>query len=130
MYTAESGTYWHDGGTAGFISYVFFNPRADCAAVVLLNSGPNRLLSADVIGEHIRQRLSGEPAISLDTVLVPASRGFPGVLRSFGAYWFTMLAAGVFVYGAVLGAQGLAGKFCRGGCFCASPDICKWRRFA
>ncbi|MGD0302572.1 MAG: hypothetical protein ABSE86_36340 [Bryobacteraceae bacterium] len=76
--------------------------------MVLLNSGPNPLLSASLIGEHIRQRLSGEPAISLDTVLVPASRGFPGVLRSFGAYWFTMLAAGVFVYGAVLGAQGLA----------------------
>ncbi len=61
-----------------------------------------------MIGEHIRERLSGEPAISLDTVLVPASRGFLGVLRSFGAYWFTMLAAGVFIYGAVLGAQGLA----------------------
>ncbi len=108
IYAADTGNYWHDGGTAGFTSYVFFNPRADCAAVVLLNSGPNPLLSPDVIGEHIRQRLSGEPAISLDTVLVPASSGFRGVLRSFGAYWFTMLAAGVFVYGAVLGVQGLA----------------------
>ena len=76
--------------------------------MVLINSGPNTLLSPDLIGEHIRQRLSGEPAISLDTVLVPATRGFRGVLRSFGAYWFTMLAAGVFIYGAVLGVQGLA----------------------
>ncbi len=106
----DNGTYWHSGATAGFTSYAFFNPRADCAAVVLMNSGPNGLLSPDIIGEHIRQRLLGEPAISLDTVLVPASRGFWGVLRSFGAYWFTMLAAGVFVYGAVLGTQGLAAQ--------------------
>ena len=110
IYSDETKSYWHDGGTAGFISYVFFNPLADCAAVVLLNSGPNQLLSADVIGEHIRQRLSGEPAISLDSVIVPASSGFPGVLRSYGAYWFSMLAAGVFVYGAVLGTQGLAAQ--------------------
>jgi CubicO group peptidase (beta-lactamase class C family) len=110
MYAADSGTYRHGGATAGFSSEVFFNPRADCAAVVLLNSGPNRLLSPRQIGEHIRQRLSGDPAISLDTVLVPASGGFWGVLRSFGAYWFTMLAAGAFVYGAVLGAQGLASQ--------------------
>ena len=107
-YGADRGTYQHSGATAGFTSQVFFNPRADYAAVVLLNSGPNRLLSPGMIGEHIRQRLSGEPAISLDSVLVPASKGFWGVLRSYGAYWFTMLAAGVFVYGAVLGAQGLA----------------------
>ncbi len=43
-------------------------------------------------------------------MLVPASRGFRGVLRSFGAYWFTMLAAGVFIYCAVLGTQGLAAQ--------------------
>ena len=110
MYSVDTNCYLHDGGTAGFISYVFFNPLADSAAVVLLNSGPNRLLSVDVIGEHIRQRLAGEPAISLDTVLVPASSGFPGVLRSYGAYWFTMLAAGLFVFGAVLGTQGLAAQ--------------------
>ena len=110
LYAGDTKSYLHDGGTAGFISYVFFNPLADSAAVVLLNSGPNRLLSSDVLGEHIRQRLSGEPAISLDTVLVPASSGFLGVLRSYSAYWFTMLAAGVFVYGSVLGAQGLAAQ--------------------
>ena len=110
IYSSDTKSYLHDGGTAGFISYLFFNPLADSAAVVLLNSGPNRLLSSDVLGEHIRQRLSGEPAISLDTVLVPASSGFLGVLRSYGAYWFTMLAAGLFVYGAVLGVQGLAAQ--------------------
>jgi len=108
-YTADSGTYQHDGGTAGFSSQAFFNPRADCAAVVLIN-GQNRLLNPSLVGEHIRQRLMGEPAISLDVVLVPATIGFPGVLRSFAAYWFSMLAAGVFVYGAVLGVQGLAAQ--------------------
>ncbi len=109
-YAADSGTYWHNGGTAGFTSHAFFDPRADYAAVVLLNSGPNTLLTPDAIAEHIEERLSGQPAVSLVTVLVPASRGFPGVLRSFGAYWFTMLAAGIFIYGAVLGTQGLAAQ--------------------
>ena len=107
IYAADRGTYWHNGATAGFTSDVFFNPRTDCAAVVLLN-GQSLLLNPNLIAEHIRQRLMGEPAISLDTVLVPATRGFRGVLRSFGAYWLSMLAAGVFIYGAVLGVQGLA----------------------
>lgn len=106
-YGADTGTYWHNGATSGFTSHAFFNPRMDCAVVVLMNTGPN-LFSPDLIAEHIRQRLSGESAISLDTVLVPASSGLRSVLRSFGAYWFTMLAAGVFVHGLVLGAQGLA----------------------
>ena len=80
LYYLDSETYRHGGATAGFTSHAFFNPKADCAAVVLVNSGPNPLLSPDMIGEHIRQRLSGEPAISLDTVLVPATQGFPGRL--------------------------------------------------
>jgi CubicO group peptidase (beta-lactamase class C family) len=110
FYFSDSGVYEHNGATAGYTSYVFFDPRADCAAVVLTNSGPNTLLDPSLIGQHIRQRLTGEPAISLDTVLVPAPRGFLSVLRSFVAYWFTMVAAGVFVFGAVLGTQGLAAQ--------------------
>ena len=106
-YIPDSGTYWHDGARPGFTSHAFFNPRMDCAVVVLMNTGPS-LFSPTLIAEHIRQRLSGAPAMPLDTVLVPASNGLRGVLRSFGAYWFTMIAAGVFVYGSVLGAQGLA----------------------
>lgn len=110
FYEADSGTWQHNGATAGSSSDAFFGERTDCAAVVLMNNGPNRLssLSPGMIGEHIRQRLAGEPALSLDTVRVPVTGGLLGVLRSFGAYWFTMLAAGVFVYGAVLSAQGLA----------------------
>jgi CubicO group peptidase (beta-lactamase class C family) len=106
-YIADTGTYWHNGATSGFTSHAFFNPRMDSAVVVLMNTGPS-LFSPDLIAGHIRQRLSGEPAISLDTVLIPASSGLRGILRSFGAYWFTMIAAGAFVYGSVLGAQGLA----------------------
>jgi CubicO group peptidase (beta-lactamase class C family) len=107
-YTPATGTYWHNGATHGFTSHAFFDPRADCAAVVLINSGPNLLLSPDALADHIQQRLLGQPAASLDTVQVPSTPGFPGVLRSYGAYWFTILAAGVFIYGAVLGTQGFA----------------------
>ena len=59
------------------------------------------------------------PAFTLDAppgsipmafVLVPASSGFPGLLRWFAAYWFTMLASGVFIYCSVLCVQGLAAQ--------------------
>ena len=107
-YFADTGTYWHNGATSGFTSHVFFCPREDTAVVVLMNRGPGVLVSVDAIADHIQQRLSGQPAISLNSVLVPATGGFRGVLRSYVDYWFTMLAAGVFIYGTVLGIQGLA----------------------
>jgi CubicO group peptidase (beta-lactamase class C family) len=110
LYRTDSGTFWHNGATAGFTSHAFFDPKHDTAVVVLANSGPNLLYNPDLIGEHIRQRLVGEPAISLDAVFVPASTGLFGALRWFFAYWFTMLAAGVFVYCGVLGVQGLAAQ--------------------
>jgi CubicO group peptidase (beta-lactamase class C family) len=106
----DAGVCWHNGATPGFSSDAFFDPRHDDAAVVLLNIMPNPLISADLIAEHIRQRLSGKPAISLNTLAVPAGSGFPGLLRWFVAYWFTMLAAGAFVYFGLLGVQGLAAQ--------------------
>jgi len=36
--------------------------------------------------------------------------GFVGIMRSFAAYWFTMLAAGAFIYCGVLAIQGLAAQ--------------------
>jgi hypothetical protein len=87
-----------------------FDPSHDRAVVVLINIGPNPLISAELIAERIRQRLAGEPAISLDTVEVPAASGFLGLLRWFAAYWFTMIAAGAFVYFGLLGVQGLAAQ--------------------
>src|SRR5262249_50164400 len=103
----ETGTVLFGGATRGFGSQAQFNPGADCAVVVLMNSRSNTLV-AELIGVHIMQRLRGEPAISLDNVLVPVSTGISGVFRSFAAYWLTMLLAGAFAYGAVLTTQGLA----------------------
>jgi len=34
------GNYWHNGATAAYSSYAFFNPKGDYAAVVLLNTSP------------------------------------------------------------------------------------------
>jgi serine-type D-Ala-D-Ala carboxypeptidase/endopeptidase len=72
MYRAQTGDFFHDGATAGFNSMAFFNPEQDFAAVVLMNSGPEPEALAALVGMHIRQRLGGEPAVSLDEV--PALR--------------------------------------------------------
>ena len=66
MSNSEFG-YRHNGGTAGFTSFAFFNPKEDYAAVVLLNLAPNTRGSiADRIGLHINQRFLGKPAISVE----------------------------------------------------------------
>lgn len=64
LHEDDTGTYWHDGGTGGYSSYVFFNPDEDAAGVVLVNTtlGPRGSL-ANVIGQHIAQRFAGKPAI-------------------------------------------------------------------
>ena len=67
LYVEKGGFYWHNGGTGGFSSYTFFDPKNDCAGVVLFNttlSGGGSF--ADVLGAHVRQRLIGEAAVSLD----------------------------------------------------------------
>jgi CubicO group peptidase (beta-lactamase class C family) len=66
LYQAETGNYWHNGATAAYSSYAFFNPKGDYAAVVLLNASPGVNGSfVEVLGRHISQRLSGKPAIAL-----------------------------------------------------------------
>jgi CubicO group peptidase (beta-lactamase class C family) len=66
LHEDDSGNYWHNGATGGYSSYVFFNPKADYAAVVLLNATLSQKGSfADRLGQHISQRLAGKPAISL-----------------------------------------------------------------
>ena len=66
LYQAETGNYWHNGATAAYSSYAFFNPSGDYAAVVLLNASPGVNGSfVEVLGRHISQRLAGKPAISL-----------------------------------------------------------------
>ena len=66
LYQKETGNYWHNGATAAYSSYAFFNPKGDYAAVVLLNGSPGVNGSfVEVLGRHISQRLAGRPAISL-----------------------------------------------------------------
>lgn len=67
LFETESGNFWHNGATGGYSSYAFFNPKADYAAVVLFNAtigGPKGSF-ADLLGQHISQRLAGKPAIAL-----------------------------------------------------------------
>ena len=105
-YDPGTGVYWHDGGTGGFTSHACFNPRRDFAAVVLMNAAPLTIPFVPLLGEHVQQRLSGEPALSLTPVSAPAA----GPIRSFFAYWITMLAAGAFIFCCVLGLQGFAAQ--------------------
>lgn len=107
----ESGDYQHGGAMAGFTADAFFNPRQDVAVIVLSNVSNGTWVSADVLGEHIRARLRGTPAVSLAQAIIPAGAGFGSGLRVFAAYWATMLAAGVFIFGLAMGAHGLAASF-------------------
>jgi CubicO group peptidase (beta-lactamase class C family) len=64
--SAAKGTYWHNGATGGYSSFAFFNPKEDYAGVVLLNTTVSASGSyADLVGQHVAQRLRGQPAVSL-----------------------------------------------------------------
>jgi serine-type D-Ala-D-Ala carboxypeptidase/endopeptidase len=66
LYINATGTYWHNGGTGGFNSYAFFNPKEDYAGVVLSNTTVTPTGGfADAVGQHLEQRLAGKPALSL-----------------------------------------------------------------
>ena len=66
MIDDATGTYWHNGATGGYSSLVFFNPRKDYAAAVLVNMTAGTDGSfADRLGQHIAQRFEGKPALSL-----------------------------------------------------------------
>jgi CubicO group peptidase (beta-lactamase class C family) len=66
LYQADTGNYWHNGATAAYSSYAFFNPKGDFAVVVLLNTSPGVNGSfVENLGRHVYQRLAGKPAISL-----------------------------------------------------------------
>ena len=104
------GCYLHGGAMTGYTAAAMFHPKGDWAVAVLSNTGPGGLLAADVIAEHIRQRIEGLPALSLKPVKIPASGGRGGWLRLFVTYWVTMIAAGAFIYCSVLGLQGLTAE--------------------
>jgi CubicO group peptidase (beta-lactamase class C family) len=66
IYDTKTGNYWHNGGTGGFASYAFFNPKDNYAAIVLVNVAvSSRGSFADQIGQHISERFAGSPAVSL-----------------------------------------------------------------
>lgn len=104
MFNPETGTYEHSGATGGFFAYVCFNPKRNFGAVVLMNAYPTAVAAAPFLGDHVRQRLAGEPAVSLDTVMVNPS----GVVRTFAAYWTVMIASGLFVLCSIMVLQASA----------------------
>jgi CubicO group peptidase (beta-lactamase class C family) len=65
FYQEKRHEYWHNGGTGGYSSYAFFNPQGNYAGIVLLNRGPGPGELADLLGQHLSQRLAGEPAITV-----------------------------------------------------------------
>ncbi len=107
FYRPGSGTYWHQGATAGYTAYATFSPKGDYAAVVLLNTA-SLTDFVDQLGDHIQQRLAGQPAISLASPITSGSGSLPNRMRAFAAYWGTMLAAGAFIFCCVLSVQGVA----------------------
>jgi len=113
MYSPASRTWRHAGAMRGFTSNAYFHPDGDDAAVVRFNQGPEPTALVDLPIQHIQQRLNGEPAVSLDAVVVPAATGFLRVLRWYFSYWFAMVASGVFIYCCILGVQGLAAQLPR-----------------
>jgi D-alanyl-D-alanine-carboxypeptidase/D-alanyl-D-alanine-endopeptidase len=60
-----TGNIWHNGATGGYSSYALFNPDKDFALIVLFNTTISDKSFADRLGQHIAQRLTGDPAISL-----------------------------------------------------------------
>jgi serine-type D-Ala-D-Ala carboxypeptidase/endopeptidase len=64
LYETDTGNYWHNGATGAFNSFGLFNPQADYAVIVLVNTSVGKNGSiADDIGRHIAQRLAGKPAL-------------------------------------------------------------------
>jgi CubicO group peptidase (beta-lactamase class C family) len=61
----ESGSYWHNGGTGGYSSFVLFNRDKDFGVVVLLNTTVGDRSFADEVGAHVAQRINGKPAVKL-----------------------------------------------------------------
>jgi CubicO group peptidase (beta-lactamase class C family) len=55
----DGKTYWHNGGTAGFTTYVSFNTERKTAVVVLENNGSQLM---DQIGDRLEHILAGETA--------------------------------------------------------------------
>lgn len=108
FFDEKAGTYGHSGAISGYASYAFFNPKGDYAGIVLVNQAAS--FFGALLPLHIRQRLAGEPAVSLAMVTVPQGGGLSGALRMFAVYWAIMFLAGLFVYCCMLSLQGFAAQ--------------------
>jgi CubicO group peptidase (beta-lactamase class C family) len=62
LYVDKDGYYHHAGDTGGFSSYAFFDPKSDCAGIVLFNTAGG---FGALLGTHVRQRLVGDAPVSL-----------------------------------------------------------------
>jgi CubicO group peptidase (beta-lactamase class C family) len=110
LYSDDTGTYFHNGLITGYSAHALFNPKEDYAVVLLANQAPSMIIPADVLAAHVQQRLTGKPAVSFATVRLPATGGFLYWLRCLAVYWVVMLLAAAFMFGCVLGLQGLAAQ--------------------
>jgi hypothetical protein len=76
-------------------------------------TGVAAALSVAVISLHCVAQLtwtlglSAQPAITFAGQSIPANGGILSFIRTFAAYWITMLAAGAFIFCCVLGVQGI-----------------------
>jgi len=104
----DSGRFEHGGSLLGFTADTSFSPKEDLALVVLSNVGPGTAISAEMVGEHVRARLNGTPAVSLAAVVIPPGGGAIAGVRLLAAYWITMVAAAIFVLGLAMTLQGVA----------------------
>jgi CubicO group peptidase (beta-lactamase class C family) len=102
------GGFGHPGDIAGFSALVWFNPAADRAVAILSNTERGTPISADILGEHIRARLDGVPAIALASHTLPARGGVRSWFQLSVAYVLTMAGAALFVFAAAAGLQGVA----------------------
>ena len=59
FFQEDTGNYWHSGGTGGFRSYAFFNPKLEVAGVVLVNRSSDL---ADTLGGQVAALLEGREA--------------------------------------------------------------------
>ncbi len=65
FYDDTSGSFWHNGATGGYSAFAVWNPEKDFAVVVLSNTSSGQRSFSDEVGEHVEQRLTGKPAVSL-----------------------------------------------------------------
>ena len=127
FYSAKNPEPTHTTGRSPDIpATAFFNPRGDYAGVVLVNQASS--FFAALLPLHLRQRLSGEPAISLAMVTVPPSGGLSERAAKVRGLLGRSCCSPARSSTAACWVCRASPRSCfRGGCFCARRRGCKWR---